>query len=160
MCLPAVFMPLPPSIVEDTKKQSTIGGLCTGCGCAFDDTALDAFSLPCCHVYHMLCFAHACREYGVCVARGCNQSVPDRAKRMMGQKQAVVNVKLEKSLSKLNMSFIPLLILDVACILFICYYIGFSGEERDCFGSGPEVAGEGTTQLSMKVSGKVIDFSR
>lgn len=107
MCVPTVFMPLPPSIVEDTKKQSTIVGVCTGCGCPFDDTALDAFSLPCCHVYHMLCFAHACREYGACVARDCNQSAPDRAMRMMGQKQTVVVVKKEQSFSKLNMGFIP-----------------------------------------------------
>ena len=105
--LPIVFMPLPPSIVEDTKKQSTIARVCTGYGCAFDDMALDALSLPCYHVYHMLCFVHACREYGACVARGCNQSTPDRAMRMMGQKQTIVNVKQEKSLSKLNMGIIP-----------------------------------------------------
>ena len=67
----------------------------------------------------MLCFAHACRECGACVERGCNQSTPDRAIRMMGQKQAAVNVKQEKSLSKLNMGFILSLFQDVACTLLI-----------------------------------------
>lgn len=96
--MPNTFLPLPPSIIEGSHQRTIVGG-CTGCGFPFDDAALDAFSLPCCHVYHMLCFAHVCLDGGFCVAMDCNQEVPARAKRMMGLKH--ITVKKEQSSGKL-----------------------------------------------------------
>lgn len=110
---PNRFLPLPPSIIEG-NQQRTIVGVCTGCGLPFDDTALDAFSLPCCHVYHMLCFAHVCRDVGFCVAMDCHQEVPARAKRMMGQMH--ITVKKEQSSGKLIACCIPLVRKGTECI--------------------------------------------
>lgn len=86
----AILMkPFPPSVhSDDSKSQVAIGGFyhCAGCGFPFDARSLEVFSLPCTHVYHMLCFAHVCRDYGYCVALDCNMSVPPRAKHMIGLK--------------------------------------------------------------------------
>lgn len=96
-----VFKPLPPSMLDGySSNKVSIGGFynCVGCGFPFDATVLDAFSLACRHVYHMLCFAHVCRDYGYCVALDCNEPVPARAKLMLGQKIRIV--KKEPSAGK------------------------------------------------------------
>ena len=57
---------------------------CAGCGLPFDAQALEAFSLPCCHVYHMACYAHVCKEHYCCVVGDCKEYVPLREKVMVG----------------------------------------------------------------------------
>lgn len=98
------FLPLPPSIVYDFDNRALVGSsfLCTGCGFPFDATALDVFSMPCRHVYHMLCFAHACKEYGCCAAMNCQHLVPERAKAMMGE--ICKAMKIEHSIGKLDIT--------------------------------------------------------
>ncbi|MCO5566298.1 hypothetical protein L7F22_019974 [Adiantum nelumboides] len=78
----------PPVDFEQSISEVAIQGFyhCVGCGFPFDARSLDVFSLPCTHVYHMLCFVHVCRDYGYCVAVDCNMHVPPRAKHMIGLK--------------------------------------------------------------------------
>ncbi|MCO5581180.1 hypothetical protein L7F22_035058 [Adiantum nelumboides] len=83
-----LMKPFPPVDFEQSISEVALNGFyhCAGCGFLFDARILDVFSLPCTHVYHMLCFAHVCRDYGYCVALDCNMSVPPRAKHMIGLK--------------------------------------------------------------------------
>ncbi|MCO5565094.1 hypothetical protein L7F22_018765 [Adiantum nelumboides] len=78
----------PPVDFEQSISEVALNGFyhCAGCEFPFDARSLDVFSLPCTHVYHMLCFVHVCRDYGYCVALDCNMSVPPRAKHMIGLK--------------------------------------------------------------------------
>ncbi|MCO5602914.1 hypothetical protein L7F22_057054 [Adiantum nelumboides] len=83
-----LMKPFPPVDFEQSISEVALGGFYhyVGCGFPFDAKSLDVFSLPCTHVYHMLCFTHVCRDYGYCVALSCNRSVPPRAKHMIGLK--------------------------------------------------------------------------
>ncbi|MCO5582962.1 hypothetical protein L7F22_036865 [Adiantum nelumboides] len=84
----SLMKPFPPVDFEQSISKVALNGFyhCAGCGFPFDARSLDVFSLPCTHVYHMLCFAHVCKDYGYCVALDCNMSVPPRAKHMIGLK--------------------------------------------------------------------------
>ncbi|MCO5549296.1 hypothetical protein L7F22_002764 [Adiantum nelumboides] len=84
----SLMKPFPPVDFEQSISEVEIQGFYHSVECAFsfDARILDVFSLPCTHVYHMLCFAHVCRDYGYCVALDCNIHVPPRAKHMIGLK--------------------------------------------------------------------------
>lgn len=86
-------LPLSPSVCTETDFTMQVGNYknCVGCGYAFVVGALDAFSLPYKHVYHMVCFAHMCKKYGAFLIHGCKQVVPDRAKLMLGL--TCINIK-------------------------------------------------------------------
>ncbi|MCO5602725.1 hypothetical protein L7F22_056862 [Adiantum nelumboides] len=84
----SLMKPFPLVDFEQSISEVVIQGFyhCVGCGFPFDARSLDVFSLPCTHVYHMLCFAHVRRDHGYCVALDCNMHVPPRAKHMIGLK--------------------------------------------------------------------------
>ena len=77
---------LPPKSVDCMQKEVSFNNFknCAGCGLLFDAQALEAISLPCCHVYHLSCYVHVCREHSCCVAGDCKQQIPLRAKIMVG----------------------------------------------------------------------------
>lgn len=87
----------PPPIVEndpdDAIKVGQFAGGCTGCGLLFSRSALDVFSLPCGHVYHMLCLAYMGKAIGHCVEQGCMQVLPERVRLILGMSPPAVKVE-------------------------------------------------------------------
>lgn len=97
-----LFGSLPPSSVNEFDSvRAIVGGQdsCAGCGFPFNVAALDCFSLPFLHVYHMIYFAHACKNMGCCVALDCIQPIPERVRTMLLEN--IRPIKEEQSTSKL-----------------------------------------------------------
>lgn len=89
------FIALPPKVPKGSMSTVFIGDscACAGCGAAFDAAALDVFSLPCLHVYHMLCFAHMCLKHKMCVVAKCSEPVPERVMCMLGLSSTIMEKK-------------------------------------------------------------------
>ncbi|MCO5589138.1 hypothetical protein L7F22_043104 [Adiantum nelumboides] len=86
--VPSLAIALPAASLNDISDKGTlvIASICVACGLSFEkNEVVGVYMLPCRHPYHPICFAVMCCMRKQCMQSGCNQNIPNVAKKMVLQ---------------------------------------------------------------------------